>query len=390
MQALTVDADPFSPEILTEPYEFYRELRAASAVAYFPKYDAYALTRYQDVRDALSRSDVYSSASGVGLNEIINGVKKNLIQTDPPDHDRLRRVLGERLGPRAIRPLREIVRQKAQTIVDGVLSMGSFEAIGEIALALPVSVIIDFVGYPPEDREKLSVLGYNVFNAFGPPNDLLPYALGKFEEMMSYLLTEATVDRLRPGSMGADVYAAADRGDIDPEEAVQLMVAYTTAGMDTTMSAIGTAIYLFGTYPDEWDKARANPLAVRAAMNEVLRYDAPIQWFSRLTLTDHEVDGILLPAQSRVILYMGSANRDERKWDNPDQFDISRDAGGQLAFGYGLHGCSGQALARLEFEELFCALAERVARIEIQNPQWPIHNLLRSISSMQATLRLDN
>ena len=390
MQALTVDADPFSPEILTEPYEFYRELRDASAVAYFPQHDAYALTRYQDVRDALSRSDVYSSASGVGLNEIINGVKKNLIQTDAPDHDRLRRVLGERLGPRAIRPLREIVRQKAQTIVDGVLSMGSFDAIREIALALPVSVIIDFVGYPPEDREKLSVLGYNVFNAFGPPNDLLPYALGKFEEMMSYLLTEATVDRLRPGSMGADVYAAADRGDIDPEEAVQLMVAYTTAGMDTTMSAIGTAIYLFGTYPDEWDKARANPLAVRAAMNEVLRYDAPIQWFSRLTLTDYEVDGILLPAQSRVILYMGSANRDERKWDNPDQFDISRDAGGQLAFGYGLHGCAGQALARLEFEELFCALADRVARIEIQNPQWPIHNLLRSISSMQATLRLDN
>ena len=281
MQAQTVDEDPFSPEILAEPYEFYRRLRDASAVAYFPKHDAYALARYHDVRDALTRSDVYSSASGVGLNDVINGVKKNLIQSDPPDHDRLRSVLGERLGPRAVRPLRELVRHKAQTIIDGVLTMGRFDAIREIALALPVAVIVDLVGYPTEDREKLSVLGYDVFNAFGPPNDLLPYALGKFQEMMSYLLVEATADRLRPGSMGADIYAAADRGDIDVDEAVQLMVGYTTAGMDTTMSAIGTALYLFGEHPAQWEKVRGNPLAIRAAMNEVLRYDAPIQWFSR-------------------------------------------------------------------------------------------------------------
>jgi cytochrome P450 len=284
-----------------------------------------------------------------------------------------------------------MVSQKAQEIVDRVTQLRSFDAIKEIALSLPISVIEDFVGYPPDHCDKLSVLGYDVFNAFGPPdNELLTSGLEKMQEMMTYLLTEATPAQLKPDSAGADIYAAADRGDIDFDEAVQMMVAYTTAGMDTTMSAIGTAIQLFGTFQNEWHQARENQMHVRAAMNEILRYDAPIQWFSRLTLSEYEVAGSTIPANSRVILYMGSANRDERKWENPDDFDISREAGSQLAFGYGLHLCAGQALARLEFEEIFWRLAKRVRNIDVVSMERPVHNVLRSIRSLNVTLDLDD
>jgi cytochrome P450 len=384
------ELDPFSEVVLRDPYPFYRSLRDDRPVAWFPGYGTWMLSRYEHVREALGNDRVFSSAGGVGLNEVINGVRHNIIQTDPPEHDTLRAVLAGQLGPRSARQLRERVRAHAVALVDDLVRRGTFEAVEDVATALPATVIIDLVGYPERGRRPLSELGKGTFDAFGPANDRLPAAVAKFGEMMAYLTTAASPEQLRPGSMGAAIYQAADRGEVDAEQALQLMVAYTTAGLDTTMSAIGTAIHLFGTHPGQWDLIRADPSRARTAFNEVLRYESPIQWFARTLRTDYEVAGIRLAEGDRVVLSYGSANRDERRWSDPDGFDVTRDAGGQLSFGYGRHFCAGAALARLEFEELFTALATRVRRFHVGPARWPLHNVLRGLSELPTRLELDD
>jgi cytochrome P450 len=178
---------------------------------------------------------------------------------------------------------------------------------------------------------------------------------------------------------GAD---AADAGAIPAEAAPILVTAYVTAGLDTTVNALGHAVWLLAEHPDQWEALRADLSLVPQAFREVLRYESPVQAFGRTVRTDGTVGDVVLPAEARLAVLYGSANRDERRWADPDRFDVTRDTAEHLAFGYGLHGYAGQALARIEGEAVLNALLDKVSRIEAGTPVRRFNNILRGLSCL--------
>ncbi len=177
---------------------------------------------------------------------------------------------------------------------------------------------------------------------------------------------------------------------VDAAAAPWLVMTYVTAGMDTTVHAIGHTLWLLGQHPDQWEALRADTALIPQAFREVLRYESPVQMFGRTVTADWAAgDNITVPAGSRLVVLFGAANRDERKRDDPDRFDIRRPNFDHLGFGYGLHGCAGQALARMEGEAILRALTERVTRIEIGQPVRHYNNELRGLESLPVTVATD-
>jgi cytochrome P450 len=162
-----------------------------------------------------------------------------------------------------------------------------------------------------------------------------------------------------------------------------MMVDYMGPSLDTTIFAISNAVWLFAEHPDRWDLVREDPSLIAAAINEVLRIDAPIQDFSRFVEKDVDLDGVVLPAGSRAIVFYGAANRDERKYPDPDRFDVQRRPVDHLGFGAGPHACVGMNLARVEMRAIFTALAKRVRRFEVIEAERALHNLLRGFRSLR-------
>jgi hypothetical protein len=191
---------------------------------------------------------------------------------------------------------------------------------------------------------------------------------------------------LAPGGFGRQIYAAADAGDITDEEAWLLVRSFLTAGVDTTVNSFGNMLLTFATHPDQWEALRANPALARSAFDEVIRFESPIQTFFRTTTKAVTVNGIELGPEEKVFLSFAAANRDPRRWKDPDRFDIERDTRGHLAFGTGIHGCVGQMLARLEAEALLAALVAGVRRLELAGePNVTLSNTARGFDRIPMT-----
>jgi cytochrome P450 len=187
--------------------------------------------------------------------------------------------------------------------------------------------------------------------------------------------------------MAAGILAAADRGELDRAQCPLAIVDYLAPSLDTTISALGNAIWLFATHPDQWQLLRHDPDRVKHAFNEVLRMETPVSCFTRVALGDTEIDGVEVPAGARVMVSYASANRDERHWDHADDFDITRNSAGQIAFGFGDHACAGMGLARLEGAAVLGALVERVERFELTAPPTrQLNNLIRSFAALPTAI----
>jgi cytochrome P450 len=182
--------------------------------------------------------------------------------------------------------------------------------------------------------------------------------------------------------------AAAEAGNVEKHLLPSLIGDYLVPSLDTTISALSSALWLLGSHPAQWQAVRDDPSLIPNALNEVIRYESPARGFSRLLTRDWQVDRVELPAGSRVMMFYASANRDERQWGTPDVFDVRRpDAKNHVGFGHGIHGCVGQGLARLEGTALLTALVKRVRHIDVGTPTWRLNNHIRAMSSLPATLR---
>ncbi|GAA3827384.1 MULTISPECIES: cytochrome P450 [Amycolatopsis] len=376
------EIDLFSDTILTDPYPAYATLRASGAAVYLDKIDAWALPRYEHIRAALRDWETFSSDAAVGLNDVVNGfLVGTVLGTDPPQHDTLRSVLSEQLAPRALRKVKDDIEASAGKLVDALVTRGEFDAVTDLAAALPLSVVFDLIGLPERARDDMLRWADGTFTVFGPMNERTEKGLGVIQEMFAWLGTLRAED-LKPGSMGRAIFDAADAGQIGHDSCVPLLAAYTTAGMDTTINAIANSIQLFATHPDQWDALRANPDFIPSAFNEVLRYDAPVQAFARKITRDVTVDDTHIPSGAQVVLLYGSGNRDERQYPDPDSFDIQRNPVDHLAFGYGTHTCAGQALAKIEAHAILRALAARVRRIHVGEATRHLNNVIRGLESL--------
>jgi cytochrome P450 len=297
-------------------------------------------------------------------------------------------VLDGVLSPAAMRGLRARFAEAADRLIDGLLERGSFDAVTEIAEAYPLEVFPDAVGMPRENRRYLLPYGNMVFNSFGPRNAFFEEAVRDAEPVLAWVQAQSQRHALAPDGFGAAVYAAADAGMLTADEAPIVVRSILTAGVDTTVSGIGAAVYCLARFPDQFAKLRANPALARAAFEEAVRYESPVQTFFRTTTRETEIGGLPVDEGEKVLMFLGAANRDPRKWERPDDYDIERRNAGHVGFGYGIHQCVGQVLARMEGDCILTSLARKVAAIEITGPiQRRYNNTLRGLASLPVTIR---
>ena len=345
----TSELDPYCDAALIEPWETYRQLQDLGSAVWLERYEMFALTRYDSVLRALRDASVFSSASGVMMNDDMNRVLRgNTLCSDGDEHRRLRRLIAKPLSAAALDALKSEITTKAEQLVDRLVAKRQFCAVTELATALPVDIVASAVGLPREGRERMLVWATQMFNCFGPLNHRARSAFPVLEEMMHYARTQAVRGKLTPGSWADAILDARDRGEIDQAVCPVMMIDYVGPSLDTTIYAIGNGVWLFAKHPREWQKVRESPSRVPAAINEILRMEAPVQSFSRLLTRNYTMDEVTLPAGSRAIVFYGAANRDERKFPDPHAFDVMRSSADQLAFGSGPHMCVGLHLARLE------------------------------------------
>jgi len=378
----TSTVDLFSDDVLIDPYPTYANLRELGAAVYLEHHDVWALPRYADIRATLGNWKTFSSVGGVGLNDVVNeAMAGTVLATDPPEHDRLRAVLRDQLAPKGLVAITEHIKTCADQLVRDLVDAGEFDAVGQLAREFVSSVVTDLIGVPASVRNKLLSWADHAFTAFGPLNERTQAAMPVVQDLLSWMST-VTAQDLTPGSMGRSIFDAAERGDIEPESCIPLLHAYLVAAMDTTINGISNAIFLLGEHPDQWQRLREDPSLIPATLNEVLRYDSPVQAFSRVVRGSHQFGDTVVGDGERVLLLYGSGNRDDRHYDRADQFDISRNPVDHLSFGYGTHGCAGQALARLEAHAILTSLATHAQRLEIGEPVRHLNNVIRGLDAL--------
>jgi cytochrome P450 len=378
------DADIWSDGALPDdPYPHYRTLRELGPVVYLPHQDAFAVARYQDVRSVLSRSDAFISGRGVMLNDTVNKlVVGTTLASDGKQHDQQKRIILKPLMPRALSEIKEQIFAQAHEHVTKLVARGHFDAVRDLAHYLPVSIVSNLVGLPENGRERMLDWASATFDAAGPVNERSNAGQSVLGEMVQYAMHEAVPGRLKPGSWGASIYEAVDRGEATAAQAPFLMLDFVGPSLDTTINATSNTIWLLAQHPDQWDLIRDNPELISDAVNESLRLESPIQYFTRVAKSDQQIDGAAVPEGSRIVVFYGSANRDERKWEHAERFDIRRRTADHLAFGIGSHACAGMNLARLEIKALLTSLAGLVKRFEPGEPVRIRNNTIRGLATL--------
>jgi cytochrome P450 len=385
------DVDPFADEQLLDPYAMHAELRELGSVVRLEKYGVWAMARHKDVYAMLGDWETYCSSAGVGMGNFHTEKAWRppslILEADPPLHTKTRAVLSRVLSSTALRRMRATFEEHAAALVEQLAERRSFDAMHDCAEAFPLSVFPDAVGLQSEGRENLHVYGNAVFNADGPPNALFLSAMQDAGRVGPWILQQCRREALAPGGLGADVYTSVDNGEITADEGALLVRSLLSAGLDTTVHGIGNALYCFVNRPDQWALLRGNPALARAAFEEALRFESPVQAFFRTTTRDVTVDGIRMGPEEKVLAFFGAANRDPRGWQKPDDFDITRKVAKNVAFGAGIHFCVGAMLARLEAEILLTAMARRIKTIAAGGaPRRLLNNALRGLTSLPVTI----
>jgi 4-methoxybenzoate monooxygenase (O-demethylating) len=386
------DIDPFSNAYILDPYPFHEQLREAGPLVWLQKWDVWAVTRYEQVKAVLTDWKNFCSSGGVGLSNFRTErpwrTLSLLLETDPPDHTRHREVVGRLLSPSAVRGLRDQFEREAQKIIESVLNAGPFDAIPVLAEAYPLKAFGDAVGVVPEGRSHLVAWGNMVFNTMGPRNEHYERSLGNSKPVFEWLNAACRRENLSSDGLGAQIYTALDDGIVSEEEAPLHVGSFLSAGVDTTTNAIANALFCFARHPEQWRQVRNDPTRVRAALEESLRFEAPFQTFFRTATCDIEIAGTRISKDQKMLISVGSANRDPRRWTNADTFDVNRKATGHFGFGAGIHGCVGQAIARLEVDVLLTELAKKVKLIDLcGEPVRLLHNTLRGFDCLPIALR---
>jgi 4-methoxybenzoate monooxygenase (O-demethylating) len=382
-----LDIDPFCMAFFDDPYPAHAAMRDAGPVVYLPRYDIHAVARYDDVRGMLMDWGSYTSARGVGISDFAKEkpwrLPSLLLEADPPLHDRTRKLMDKVLSAAAVRALREAFAVAADALVDDLLARGSFDAVRDLAEAYPLTVFPDAVGMPAENRRFLLPYGNMVFNSFGPRNALFEAALTDAEPVLAWVQAQSRRDALSPTGFGAAIHAAVDDGDISVAEAEVLVRSLLTAGVDTTVNGLCAAVYCLARFPSAFEQLRTDPSLARPAFEEAVRLESPVQTFFRTTTRDVTIGEETIPEGSKVLMFLGAANRDPRRWERADEYDITRRNAGHVGFGTGIHGCVGAVLARLEGELVLAALARKVGSIEIAGePKRRYNNTLRGMASL--------
>jgi len=398
-----ISFDPFSDAHRADPYPAYAALRRHAPVYRVEQTGAYAVSRYDDVAFVLRNPELFSSSAmqttlmnggllgdgGVGMSaadavrvgEILQTLpvpiadvlaSRFLIASDPPVHGRMRGLVNRGFTPRRITGLEPRVREIARASLDAVGGKPELELVREFSIPLPVTVIAELLGVEPERTEDFKRWSdAAVAGATGTARALRPVAvLEAFSELSHYITGVIEARRAAPRDDLISTLTRAEQGEtpLKPIDVVMFTLLLLVAGNETTTNLLGNTMLALTEHPEQLERARRDPALVPSLVEEALRYCGPIQFLYRQATRDVELAGVRIPAGSLVMPLLASANRDESQFEDPERFDVSRNAQGHLAFGLGIHFCLGASLARLEARVALEELLARFARFERAEP----------------------
>lgn len=379
--------DPFDAEFLRAPFAHHGALRDAGPVVRLDRYGIYAMARHADVANALRDHAIFASGRGVGLADFAHEEPWRppslLLEADPPLHDRTRGLMNRVISLPTIRAHAASWRQVADALVDQLVERGTFDGAKDFAEVFPLRVFPDAVGLDKGDRGQLLTYAMTVFNAFGPRNAITLAGERDAGNAAEWVAAACRREHLAPGGWGAAIFQEVDAGSCTEAEGERLTRSLLSAGVDTTVSGLGHMLHALAAFPDQWRQLRKNPVSRKRVFDEVVRWASPVQTFFRTTTADVGIGAHRIPADSKVLLLLGAANRDPRRWSDPDLFEPGRQVSGHVGFGFGIHQCLGQMVSRMEAEVVLDSLLERVATIElIGPPRVRLNNTIHALDSL--------
>jgi cytochrome P450 len=408
MTTTTPETDGYGlldPAVRADPYPAYARLRREAPAYFSEAHDAWLLTRHDDVlagfrdpRLSANRAGSYAQRLPPAALEAVRPLVQNLaswaLLLDPPDHTRIRALLNKAFTPRLIDGLAPRIEALVEGLLDGVgaTGKGGMDLIADLATPLPVIVIGDMLGVPREDAPRLKAWsdGIAAFMGARPSMDVAARSVRSIVEMEEYFRAAIVARRRAPtGDLLSSLLAAEEQGAIlSEQELLSTCVMVLFGGHETTTNLIGNSVLALLAHPAELDALRSSPSIPEGAVEELLRYDSPVQRMGRVVLEDLEIRGATLRKGDRVFLMLGAANRDPAVFADPDRLDLRRARGRHLSFGMGAHYCVGAALGRLEAELALGALVRRFPRLARAGGEltWLDNATVRGVTSLPVVL----
>jgi cytochrome P450 len=393
--------DPWSPAFVAHPYDVYARLREHAPVVYYEPTGQWLVSRHEDVNALLrDRRLGRTYLHRFGHEEFgrtppppehepfhtLNG--SGLLDLEPPDHTRIRRLVSKAFTPRTVESLRPAVRRIAGELAAGLAADGGGDLVARVAEPLPVAVIAEMLGIPEGDRHLLRPWSAAIVGMFepNPTAEAADRAVRAGTEFSDYLRALIAERRRTPGGdLVSALIAAHDAGErLSEQEMVSTCVLLLNAGHEATVNTTGNGWWALLRDPGQLAALRADPEGLLpTAVEELLRYDTPLQMFGRWVLDDVEVAGVRIPRGSEVALLFGSANRDPARFADPDRLDLARADNPHISFGAGLHFCLGAPLARLELAESFGALLRAAPGLRlVREPEWQPGYVIRGLREL--------
>ncbi|HUM17589.1 MAG TPA: cytochrome P450 [Candidatus Nitrosotalea sp.] len=388
--------DPLSPAFYADPYPAYRRLRETDPVWLSPL-GLWILTGYDDcvmsLRDPRFGRDGFEAilSAQYGEESEPGRLPRSMLFRDPPDHTRLRSLVNRAFTPRVIEGMREQIEGVVHRLLDRVQGRGQMDVIADLAYPLPVTVICDMLGVPVADHEQIRAWSSDTIrslDAIGIPSDPSIIERGRagrrgIAEYFRGLLPER---RRHPrADLLSSLIAAEEQGDrLTEGELLATCVLLFIAGHETTVNLIGNGLLALLQHPDQLERLRREPGLISRAVEELLRFDSPVQRTARITNAEVELGGKTIPKGAFVVTAIGAANRDPAHFPDPDRLDIARADNRHIAFGFGIHFCLGAPLARVEGQLAIGALLERMPRLRLAGPerQWRESSTLRGLKAL--------
>jgi pimeloyl-[acyl-carrier protein] synthase len=386
-----VQFNPLLPEFIEDPYPLYHRLRAEDPVHQSPL-GLWVLSRYDDIL-MLLRDPRFGRR---GFQALISarfgraGLGPSMLLQDPPDHTRLRTLVNKAFTPRVIEGLRGWIQQMVDALLDAAADRGEMDLIADFAYPLPVSVICEMVGVPAQDRDRFRHWSNDVARSLDAlvlaDPDVVARASAAGDAMNAYFRDLVAERRRAPrGDLLSALIAVEEAGDrLSTEELFANVVLLLLAGHETTANLLGNGVLALLRHPEELLRLRRDPSMIESAVEELLRYDSPVQRVSRITNEDVTIGDRTIPTGSLVLALLGAANRDPAHFAGPDRLDLTREDNRHLAFGWGIHFCLGAPLARLEGQIAIGSLLRRMPRLSLATDrvEWRQTATLRGLTTL--------
>ncbi|MFJ6541706.1 cytochrome P450 [Streptomyces sp. NPDC091385] len=396
--------DPASPDFLADPYAAYAELRSRGRVIRYEPTDQWLVPHHADVsallRDRrLGRTyqhryshEEFGRTPPPPEHEPFHTLNDHgMLDLEPPDHTRIRRLVAKAFTPRTVERLRGYVEGLADTLVAGLVAKGGGDLVAEVAEPLPVAVIAEMLGIPEGDRAPLRPWSADICGMYelNPAPEVAERAVRASEEFSAYLRELIAARRTDPrDDLISALIAAHDEGDrLTEQELVSTAVLLLNAGHEATVNATANGWLALFRHPDQLAALRADHALIPSAVEELLRYDTPLQLFERWVLDDIEIDGTRIPRGAELALLFGSANHDPAVFDDPDRLDLTRRDNPHISFSAGIHYCIGAPLARLELAASTRALLTRAPALTLAaEPRRKPGFVLRGLNELEVSV----